>query len=337
MIPLLLVGALAGTGGVSAFSATYQESDERILAANHTYVTLEEAFKEELAHIEENYPGFDEYRYDLCEVTHDPYELASYLSAKYLYYDGVTEEILQEIFDAQYSLSLEEKEEEKTVEVTDPDTGEINTQTKVIRVLLVTLTGRSIDEIAKEGLSGDDLSLYLAYQQTAGSRLDLFGADGADSNYEYYYGEQIPADAEAIGEEDARQMAIVALSQRGKPYVYGAAHGADYGSEDPAAFDCSSFVCWVIDHSVGHVGISDTNGLLARCDPISSADARPGDLIFFQKTYSYLGASHVGIYLGEGKMIHAGNPVKVSAVDTSYWQAHFLTFGRLRSEYRNGG
>lgn len=335
-LPIVLTALVEGVAGTGAASATYLDSDAAILAGEKAYRELEEKLKEKIGKIEEEYPGFDEYRYELCEIGHDPYELASLLSARHLYYDDVTKKELEDLLEAQYDLKLTQSEETRKIRETDPGTGEETVREVQVLVLTVTLTGRSIDEVAKEALSGDAYRLYAAYQETAGSRLDLFGKDGADSNYEFYYGDtDYGGIGKALSGTDAGRMYAVAQAQVGKPYVYGACHGEDYLSSDPKAFDCSSFVSWVIDHSIGHVGISDTNGLLYKCEKVPPDAARPGDLIFFQKTYNYPGASHVGIYLGDGLMIHAGSPVKVTETTSSYWQAHFLTYGRLKEEYRN--
>ena len=108
----------------------------------------------------------------------------------------------------------------------------------------------------------------------------------------------------------------------GFPYVWG-------GSSPSTSFDCSGFVSWVINHSGWDVGRLTANGLLNISTPVSRENARPGDLIFFQGTYDTAGASHVGLYVGDGMMIHCGSPISYANINTSYWQQHFYTFARL--------
>ena len=348
---ILLMSVMALGQGMSqemVSSTSYLESDENILLTNKGYADMEQALKERLERTETDFPGYDEYRYDLDEIGHDPYALISYLSARYLYFTPEeAEQDLKKIMEAQYSLTYTRITEtryrdlldENGDPVTDPQTGEVLKESYLWYVLKVELRNHPLEEVLPERLSEDEKPLYLAYQRTNGNRWDLFGAEGADNNYEYYFGEHAGAEVHAgaeIPDAGARQMMEIAGSQLGKPYQMGAAHGSDFYSDDPEKFDCSSFVCWVIDHSVGHIGINDTNGILAKCDRIPASEARPGDIIFFQKTYNYPGASHVGIVTGDGMMIHAGNPVKeVSYAESSYWQEHYLCIGRLKEEYRN--
>ena len=118
-------------------------------------------------------------------------------------------------------------------------------------------------------------------------------------------------------------MLAEAQKYLGYPYVWG-------GSSPSTSFDCSGFVCWVLNHSGWSVGRTTAQGLYNYCTPVSPADAKPGDLIFFQGTYASSDTvTHIGIYVGNGQMIHCGNPISYASINSSYWQQHFYSFGRL--------
>ena len=156
---------------------------------------------------------------------------------------------------------------------------------------------------------------YAIYQATKGNRAYLFEGLVDDATYE------VPA--EALEDEEFRKMIAEAEKYLGYPYVWG-------GSSPATSFDCSGFVSWVINHSVGNVGRETANGLLKQCQRISSDEAKPGDLVFFQGTYNTTGASHVGIYVGNNTMIHCGNPIQYANIESAYWKKHFYCFGRLK-------
>lgn len=171
----------------------------------------------------------------------------------------------------------------------------------------------------------DHLSLYASYMSTLGNRPDLFaGSSYVDRYYGDQYRYEIPADA--LEDEQFAAMIQEAEKYLGYPYVWG-------GSSPSTSFDCSGFVSWVINHcGVGwNVGRLGAEGLRNICSYVSPANAKPGDLIFFEKTYDTSGASHVGIYVGNNMMIHCGDPIQYTSIDTNYWQQHFLQFGRLPS------
>ena len=140
---------------------------------------------------------------------------------------------------------------------------------------------------------------------------------GGGGNYLHY---TVPPEALS----DARFAAMLTEAEKylGYPYVWG-------GSSPSTSFDCSGYVSWVVNHSGWDFGRLTADGLLHKCTPVTAADAKPGDLIFFQGTYNTRGASHVGIYVGDGMMIHCGNPISYASINTNYWQSHFYTFGRL--------
>jgi cell wall-associated NlpC family hydrolase len=326
--------------------ASYQESDANILTTNKAYAELEKKLHEKIVNTPSLYGGYDEYRYDLAEISHNPYDLTSYLSAEHLYYtaDGMAEE-LKEILALQYQLTYTSSEEKRWRDAKDENGNTVyDTEGHAVqepyqwRILTVKLTKKELNDVLPQRLSASNRALYDCYRETNGGRTDLFGASGMDNNYKVYYEDGAVKDDEieaAIGSFDAKEMYAVAREQLGKTYVFGAGHGSDYYSGNPAHFDCSSFVSWVIDHSIGHIGCNTTNGILSKCNVIPSSEAQAGDIIFFQHTYDCPGASHVAIYLGNNLMIHCGNPIKITNITSSYWTSHFLCFGRLKSAYRN--
>jgi len=101
------------------------------------------------------------------------------------------------------------------------------------------------------------------------------------------------------------------------------------GASPSTSFDCSGFVCWVINHSGWNMGRLTAEGLRQQCTIVSPSNAKPGDLIFFERTYNTAGASHVGIYVGDGMMIHCGDPIQYANVNSSYFREHFMCYGRL--------
>lgn len=192
-------------------------------------------------------------------------------------------------------------------------------------LLTVTLTNKSIGTIANNDLNPEQLELYGVYMQTSGNKDYLF------ADHPYVSGGTVAGEyndydipAEALSDETFAALIAEAEKYLGYPYVWG-------GSSPSTSFDCSGFVCWVINQSgVGSVGRTTATGLYNMCTAVPADEVKPGDLIFFQGTYSGAGtASHVGIYVGNGMMIHAGNPISYTSINTSYWQSHFLSFGRL--------
>lgn len=173
------------------------------------------------------------------------------------------------------------------------------------------------------GLTADQQERYEILLQTKGNRPDLFGDDIYANSSGEYLDYDIPG--EALTDEKFANMIREAEKYLGMPYVWG-------GSSPATSFDCSGFVCWVINHCGNgwNVGRTTANGLMGSCDIIRASEAQPGDLIFFQGTYDTAGASHVGIYVGNGMMIHCGNPISYASVETNYWQSHFYCYGRIR-------
>ena len=317
-------------GGVTSIVGTsYTAEDEAIRQVEADYKELERGLREEIADIETDYPDYDEYQYHLDEIGHNPFELASYLTAKL--YDYTREEAqaeIQALFEKQYTLTLREEIQTRyrTETTTDPETGETTTEEIPYDyyILHVTLTNKNIETLAGELLTPEQKEMFDIYMETKGNKPDVFGDDyatGTPGGGEYTDYEIPP---EALSDERFAAMIAEAEKYLGYPYVWG-------GSSPSTSFDCSGFVCWVINHSgVGSVGRTTAQGIFNYTTPIAPSEAKPGDIIFFTGTYdSGSAVSHVGIYVGNGMMIHCGNPISYASVNTPYWQSHFYSYGRL--------
>lgn len=317
-------------GGVTSIVGTsYTAEDEAIRQVEADYKELESGLREEIADIETDYPDYDEYQYHLDEIGHNPFALASYLTAKL--YDYTREEAraeIQALFEKQYTLTLREEIQTRyrTETTTDPETGETTTEEIPYDyyILHVTLTNKNIETLAGELLTPEQKEMFDIYMETKGNKPDVFGDDyatGTPGSGEYTDYEIPP---EALSDERFAAMIAEAEKYLGYPYVWG-------GSSPSTSFDCSGFVCWVINHSgVGNVGRTTAQGIFNYTTPIAPSEAKPGDIIFFTGTYdSGSAVSHVGIYVGNGMMIHCGNPISYASVNTPYWQSHFYAYGRL--------
>ena len=295
-------------GGVSSVLGTsYTAEDEAIREVEADYKELESGLREEIADIETDYPDYDEYQYHLDEIGHDPFALASYLTAKL--YDYTREEAqaeIQALFEKQYTLVLREEIQTRyrTETTTDPETGETTTEEIPYDyyILHVTLTNKNIKTLAGELLTPEQKEMFDVYMETKGNKPDVFGDDyatGTPGSGEYTDYEIPP---EALSDERFAAMIAEAEKYLGYPYVWG-------GSSPSTSFDCSGFVCWVINQSgVGSVGRTTAQGIFNHTTPIAPSEAKPGDIIFFTGTYdSGSAVSHVGIYAGNGMMIHCGN------------------------------
>ena len=295
-------------GGVSSIVGTsYTAEDEAIREVEADYKELESGLREEIADIETDYSDYDEYQYHLDEIGHDPFALASYLTAKL--YDYTREEAqaeIQALFEKQYTLTLREEIQTRyrTETTTDPETGETTTEEIPYDyyILHVTLTNKNIETLAGELLTPEQKEMFDVYMETKGNKPDVFGDDyatGTPGGGEYTDYEIPP---EALSDERFAAMIAEAEKYLGYPYVWG-------GSSPSTSFDCSGFVCWVINHSgVGSVGRTTAQGIFNYTTPIAPGEAKPGDIIFFTGTYdSGSAVSHVGIYVGNGMMIHCGN------------------------------
>lgn len=330
-------------GGTQVVLGTsFTAEDEDILGADEDYTALENDLRSQVDNIESTHSGYDEYRYALDEIGHNPYELASYLTV--VFEDYTREEVqatLQQLFEQQYELILEEEVEIRTRTETrtgtrthtDPETGETWEEEYEYEVeveyeyyiLNVTLRNYGLGNVIRSsGLSADQLERYEVLLETLGNRSYLFGEDvssapGGGGEYTDY---DIPG--EALTDTAFANMIREAEKYLGYPYVWG-------GSSPSTSFDCSGFVSWVINNCGNgwSVGRQTANGLKNLCAIIPPSEAKPGDLIFFQGTYGTSGASHVGIYVGNGMMIHCGDPISYASIETNYWQQHFYCFGRI--------
>ena len=321
-------------GGMgTVWTTSYTAEDEDILGAEADYQALEEALRAEVAAIPSSYPDYDEYTWDLDPITHDPHELAAVLTAIHeAYTRGEVQGTMQSIFDAQYEIILTETIEIRTRTETrtgtDPTTGDTYTYEVEVqyewRILNITLLNFGIDSVARGMLSGDDLDRYDILQETQGNRPELFGGVsvgyGSDGSGEAGIDYEVPA--EALSDPEFAAMLEEAEKYLGTPYVWG-------GSSPETGFDCSGYVCWILNQSGWDVGRTTANGLWQQSAKVSEHEAKPGDLVFFQGTYDTPGASHVGLYVGDGMMISAGDPIKYSNIHSSYWDKHLLGFGRI--------
>lgn len=333
---------LINGGGNVVLGTSYTAEDEDLKGVETDYTRLEDKLRKQIDRIETDHPGYDEYRYNLAEIGHNPYELASLLTVEFENYTrSQVQARLQSIFEAQYELKLEEKVEIRTRKETrvgyryNPITGTGHTYTYQVtvqyeyKILNVTLLNRGVDYVARNsGLTDDQLQRYEVTLECRGNRDDLFAGiafatpDGAGSSGEY---QDYDIPGEALTDEKFRKMITEAEKYLGYPYAWG-------GSSPSTSFDCSGFVSWVINHCGNgwNVGRQTANGLMGKCDIIPKSEAKPGDLIFFQKTYNTSGASHVGIYVGNGMMIHCGSPISYASIETSYWRQHYYCMGRIR-------
>lgn len=328
--------------GVSAFGASsYAADDADMLAAEAQYCALEAELQEYLDTYESTH-DYDEYHYDLDDIEHDPYVLISAISALHGG-EWTIDEVggtLQMLFDKQYILTETVETETRyrtetrtgTTTYTDPETGETVTEEYEYEVEVpytyyictVELENFNLSHVPVYIMSEEQLSMYATYMSTLGNRPDLFPDSSyvniyIDTEYEMY---EIPT--EALSDPQFAAMMEEAEKYLGYPYVWG-------GSSPGTSFDCSGFVSWVVNNcgvgwSIGRLG---AEGLRQTCSYVSPANARPGDLIFFEGTYDTTGASHVGIYVGNNMMIHCGDPIQYANISSSYWQNHFLSFGRL--------
>ena len=305
---------MASSIGSVVSGSTYPSKDEALLGAEDAYAAMEAELQSYLDNYERAH-SYDEYHFDLDEIKHDPYVLMSLLTAYYQkeWTLSDVEGLLDTLFDRQYILTEEVEVETRYDSEDDPYD---------YYICYVTLENFDLSHLPVYFLSEEQLSLYAMYMQTLGNRPDLFpqseypNASGREEYLDY----DVPP--EALEDETFAAMLAEAEKYLGMPYVWG-------GSSPATSFDCSGFISWVLNHSGWNVGRMTANGLLNYCTPVSSTNAKPGDLIFFQGTYDTAGASHVGLYVGGGMMIHCGNPISYANINTSYWQSHYLTFGRL--------
>ena len=340
VVLMLLMGVISSCslmleGGLQSIVGTsYTSEDEDIIAVDNDYAELEKELQREIDNIEREYPGYDEYQYHLDEIGHNPFTLASYLTAKLqVYTKSQVQAELKALFDEQYTLTIHEevevryRTETRTDTWTDSD-GDTHSDTYTVEVpydyyiLHVTLKNKDISVIAPNNLTAEQYEMFGVYMETQGNKPYLFDGNIYAPSGGEYTDYDIPPDA--LTDPDFAALIKEAEKYLGYPYVWG-------GSSPSTSFDCSGFVCWVLNQSgVYNIGRTTAQGIFNECAKISPSEARPGDIIFFTGTYASSGAvSHVGIYVGNGMMIHCGNPIQYASVNTPYWTQHFYAYGRL--------
>ncbi len=333
---------MAGSGISNFVSTSYLSEDKDMLDAESAYYAMEAELQNRLRNYEHTH-SYDEYHFELDTIEHDPYVLISILSALH---EGVftidqVQNDLNRLFGLQYNLTeTVETETRYRTEIAqrpmrDPKTGKVlldkkgqpimeDYEVKVevpYTICTVALKNRNLSHIPVEILGEDGLSMYAAYMATLGNREDLF----PNSSYVGKYSEippkyEIPA--EVLADETFSALITEAEKYIGMPYVWG-------GSNPNTSFDCSGFICWSMGNSgVWNVGRTSAQGLYNLCTPVAKSNAQPGNLIFFKGTYDTPGISHVGLYVGAGKMLHCGDPIRYVDINTTYWQAHFYAFAR---------
>ena len=319
--------AMFGSAGTGLAATSYLSEDSDMLGAEAAYAGMEANLQYELDHYETLHPGHDEYRFELDEIGHDPYVLTSILSALH---NGVftLEEVqgdLAMLFEQQYTLTerVEVEIRYRTVTHTDSDGNEYEEEVPYrYSICYVTLKNADLSHLPVYLMIEKQLSLYAAYMQTLGNRPDLFPSgsypNASTIKEPTYY--EIPP--EALKDEAFAAMIAEAEKYVGFPYVWG-------GSSPSTSFDCSGFISWVVNHSGWNVGRQTAQGLYSLCTPVSPEQARPGDLVFFVGTYDTAGMSHVGLYVGNSVMLHCGDPISYTNLNSSYWQQHFYCYGRL--------
>lgn len=315
--------AMFNAGGQVMVGTSFTAEDEDILGTEEDYTEMENDLREKIDNIETTHPGYDEYRYYLDEIGHNPYELAAYLTVVYEAYtrEQVQAEIAQ-LFEEQYELKLETIVERRSTTITNSD-GSTSTTYYNYYILEVTLINKGLGTVIDaSGLTEDQKQRYEVILELMGNRPDIFGDDIYAVPGEGYTDYEIPG--EALTDATFVSMIQEAEKYLGWPYVWG-------GASPETSFDCSGYVSWIINQCGWNVGRLGVLSLEAYCSPVSSEQAKPGDLVFFKDTYDapLSGSTHVGLYVGNGMMIHAGNPISYTSIETSYWKAHFNGFGRL--------
>ena len=316
--------------GSGIAASTYPSQDADMLSAEAQYCAMEA----ELQHYLDTYESthdYDEYHFDLDTIEHDPYVLISIITALHQG-EWTLDEVqgtLQMLFDRQYILTedvvVETRYRTETDTWTDAD-GNTHTDTYQVPydyyICTVTLENFNLSHVPVYIMSEEQLGMYATYMATLGNRPDLFPGSGYIGKYVEgsYTDYDIPP--EALDDEVFAAIIKEAEKYLGYPYVWG-------GSSPSTSFDCSGFVSWVINHSGWDVGRLGAQGLCNICTPVSSANVKPGDLVFFTGTYDTPGVSHVGIYVGNNMMIHCGDPISYANLNSSYWQSHFYRYGRL--------
>lgn len=332
--------AMLSSSGTSIMASSYLSEDDAMLGAEEQYLQMEAELQDKLDNFESYYPGYDEYNFDLDDIEHDPYVLVSILSALHEAEFTLNEiqGTLQMLFDKQYILTTEEIVEVRyrtetrvgSYTTTDPNTGATTVHYYTYQVQVpynyyiinVTLENFNLSHVPVYIMSQDQLSMYATYMSVVGNREDLFPNSEYVDKYITDPPDEYTVNSAYLADETFATLIEEAEKYLNYPYVWG-------GSNPSTSFDCSGFVSYVLTNSgLVNTGRLGAQGLYNVCTPVSRANAKPGDLIFFTGTYDTPGVSHVGIYVGDGVMLHCGDPIQYSSINTSYWQSHFYSFGR---------
>ena len=316
--------------GSGIAASTYPSQDADMLGAEAQYCEMEAELQRYLDTYESTH-DYDEYHFDLDTIEHDPYVLISIITALHQG-EWTLDEVqgtLQMLFDRQYILTedvvVENRYRTETDTWTDAD-GNTHTDTYQVPydyyICTVTLENFNLSHVPAYIMSEEQLGMYATYMATLGNRPDLFPGSGYIGKYVEGSYTDYDISPEALDDEVFAAIIKEAEKYLGYPYVWG-------GSSPSTSFDCSGFVSWVINHSGWDVGRLGAQGLCNICTPVSSANVKPGDLVFFTGTYDTPGVSHVGIYVGNNMMIHCGDPISYANLNSNYWQSHFYRYGRL--------
>ena len=310
----------------SVIATSYLSEDDAMLGAEAQYCQMEAELQEYLDNYESTH-DYDEYHFDLDTIEHDPYVLVSILSA---FNEGEftldeVQGLLQTLFDRQYILTedVEVEVRYRTETRTDSEGNEYDVEVPYnYYICTVTLENFDLSHLPVYIMNEDQLSMYSAYMSTLGNREDLFPGSGYVDKYIENPPDDYTVNAAYLTDEKFATLIAEAEKYLGYPYVWG-------GSNPSTSFDCSGFVSYVLTNSgLVNTGRLGAQGLYNVCSPVSSADVKPGDLVFFVGTYDTPGVSHVGIYVGDNVMLHCGDPIQYTSINTSYWQSHFYAFGR---------
>ena len=336
LLALLLITGLqsctvmAGTAGTGVTASSYFSKDKDMLGAEKAYAKLEQKLQRYLDTYEATH-NYDEYHFYLDEIEHDPYVLISILSALH---DGVftlaeVQGELEMLFEKQYILTetvtMQIRYRTKMMVIIGPyGVPQVITYQEPYEYYICTvkLKNKDLSHLPVEVLTEEQLSAYSLYMRTLGNRPDLFGQaqypNASTIKQPTYY--DVPP--EALKDDRFAAMMEEATKYIGYPYVWG-------GSSPSTSFDCSGYISWVLNHSGWNVGRQTAQGLYNLCTPVPAAQVKPGDLVFFKGTYDTPGVSHCGIYVGNSIMLHCGDPISYTNLNSKYWQEHFYSYGRL--------
>lgn len=329
-----MTGMINSTSGV--LTTTYL-SDQNVLSEiNQQFSGLEEGLQDEISSVEENYPGYDEYLIEKeGEIGHNTHELLSYITSRCgeIKDSKEVQSIIHDIFTKMYDLSYREEIEIRYRTVTETYTDEdgnehteSHEEAYEYKKLIVTLKKREMDSIVREIFAEypDNVLHYEALLASKGNMETVFGSGNGNLS-EIVENPDFSNPGIAFDDVTVKALFNEAEKHIGKRYVFGA--------NGPNNFDCSSFVCWSFTHSgVKNMPRTTAWGIYKTyCNPVSPSEAKAGDIIFFKNTYdSGSPISHVGIYAGNGMMIHAGDPIRFVSINTPYWREHFYGFGRVK-------